>query len=152
LKVHYIACAQSSALDSTTNRLSLFHLMDEIAAAAFPTTLPSLCIAALFERDATETNQQSCVLTVSLDDVTVASFALSVQFGSTKRTRVVNTVQGLTIPGPGTVTVAIVCRSVVLASWQAQAVCTQPPKAGEPVPVAAKLPPKEPARKSPTLN
>ncbi len=119
MKVHYIACAQSSSLDAKTNQLSLFHLLDEIGAAAFPLVLPSICVAALFEREAEDAPVQSFVLAVTLEGKLVASFSLSADFTRARRTRTVNTVQGLSLPGPGIATISLLQKTRVLATWQA---------------------------------
>ncbi len=122
MKVHYIACATSSSLDAKTNQLSLFHILDEISGAAFPLVLPSLCVAALFEREADEPPQQSFVLAVTLDGKLLSSFTLGVDFSRARRTRAVNTIQGLTLPGPGAAAVTLLQKTRVLAAWQARVV------------------------------
>lgn len=117
MKVRYIACAASSSVDHKTNELSLFQVMDEVAADGFPLRLPSLCVAALFERDAHEPATQSYAMTVSLDAALVASFALQVDFAGARRSRSVNTVKGLAIPAPGLVAVRLAQKSEMLAEW-----------------------------------
>ena len=124
MKVHYICCAQSSSLDSKTNQLSLFHVLDEIGGAAFPLVLPNLCVASLFEREPEDGPLQSFNLAVALDGTLLASFTMSVDFSKSRRNRTVNTIQGLSIPATGTVTVSLLQKSRVLAEWQALAVQT----------------------------
>ncbi len=119
MKVHYIACATSSSLDTKTNQLSLFHILDEIRGAAFPLVLPSICVATLFEREPEDAAVQSFVMAVTLDGKLLASFALSADFTKVRRTRAVNTVQGLTLPGPGAATITLLQKTRVLATWQA---------------------------------
>ena len=122
MKVHYICCAQSSSLDSKTNQLSLFHILDEIGGVAFPLVLPSLCVAALFEREADDDAVQPFILAVSLDATLLASFTMSVDFARSRRNRTVNTIQGLVIPAAGLVTITLLQKSKVLAEWRAMAV------------------------------
>ena len=117
MKVRYIACAQGSSVDHKTNELSLFQVLDEIGSEAFPVRLPSLCVAALFEREADEEQAQGYVMTVSLDAALIASFALQVDFGGARRNRSVNTVKGLTIPTPGLVAVRLSQKGAALAEW-----------------------------------
>ena len=117
MKVRYIACAAGSSVDHKTNELSLFQVLDEIGAQAFPIRLPSLSVAALFERAADEAPAQGYVMTVSLDAALIASFALQVDFAGARRNRSVNTVKGLAIPAPGLVAVRLAQKSEVLAEW-----------------------------------
>ncbi|MDR3461368.1 MAG: hypothetical protein P4L76_03510 [Beijerinckiaceae bacterium] len=124
MKVHYITCAKSSSVDSKTNQLSLFHVLDEIGAAAFPLHLHSVCVAALFEREAEDAVTQSYALVVKLDGGLLASFTMTIDFSGARRNRSVNTVQGLTIPAAGAVTIAMVQKGKVLAEWRALALLT----------------------------
>ena len=137
MKVRYIAVAAGSSVDHKTNELSLFQVMDEIGAEAFPVRLPSLSVAALFERAADEAQAQSYVMTMSLDAALIASFALQVDFAGARRNRSVNTVKGLTIPAAGMVAVRIAQRSEVLAEWSFVAFQT-----------SAESQPREPARRA----
>lgn len=122
MKVHYIACAQSSSLDTKTNQLSLFHLLDEIGGAAFPLVLSSICVAALFEREAEDASAPSFVLAVTLDGKLIASFTLSADFTKSRRSRAVNTIQGLTLPAPGALAISVLQKTRVLAEWRAPVV------------------------------
>ena len=122
VKVHYIACAKSSAVDGQTNQLSLFHVLDEIAGAAFPLTLPSFCVASLFEREPDDGPEQAFVLAITLDEALLASFTMKVDFAKSRRNRSVNTIQGLTIPAAGAVSISILQRSKILAVWHALAI------------------------------
>lgn len=130
MKVHYIACAASSSLDAASNQLSLFHMLDEISGPAFPLSLPSFCVAALFEREAKDAVVQSFVLAVSLDTALIASFTMSVDFSASRRNRSVNTVRGLTIPATGLVTISLLQKTRVLAVWEAPALESGPRTAG----------------------
>lgn len=121
MKVHYISCAKSSSVDGKTNQLSLFHILDEISAPSFPLHLQSICVAALFERDPDDGSVQSYALVIKLDGGLLASFTMTVDFTTARRNRSVNTIQGLTIPAAGAVTIAMVQKGKVLAEWRALA-------------------------------
>jgi len=124
VKVQYITCAKSSSVDSKTNQLSLFHVLDEIGAPSFPLHLQSVCIAALFEREPDDALVQSYSLVIKLDGGLLASFTMTIDFTGARRNRSVNTIQGLTIPATGAVTIAIVQKGKILAEWRALALLT----------------------------
>lgn len=128
MKVHYISCAKSSSVDGKTNQLSLFHVLDEITATAYPLKIESFCVAALFEREAGEEGLQSYNLAVKLDGGLLASFTMSIDMSGARRNRSVNTIQGLTIPAAGMVTVVIVQKGVLLAEWFMVAVASGAPR------------------------
>ena len=113
-----MSCATSSSVDGKSNQLSLFHILDEISAPAFPLTLTSFCVAALFEREPDDADNSSFVLTITLDDALLASFTMSVDFSRSRRNRSVHTIQGLTIPAPGLIAIALVQKTRVLADWR----------------------------------
>ena len=117
MKIQYIACAASSSVDHKTNELSLFHILDEIGGSTFPLHVANLSIAALFERTPDEDQVQSYLMTISLDDVLLASFSMQVDFARGRRNRCVNKIKGLTIPTPGRVTIRIMQKADVLATW-----------------------------------
>jgi hypothetical protein len=121
VKVHYISCAKSSSVDGKTNQLSLFHVLDEISAPSFPLHLHSVCVAALFERESDDASLQSYALVIKLDGNLLASFTMTIDFTTSRRNRSVNTIQGLTIPGAGAVTIAAVQKGKILAEWRALA-------------------------------
>ncbi len=150
MKIQYVACAASSSVDHKTNELSLFHVLDEVGAAAFPLQLPSLCVATLFEREPAEAQVQSYVMTISLDDALLASFSMQVDFVGGRRNRSVNTIKGLAIPAPGRVAIRILQKADVLAEWSLVAYAT----ATAPAPQRAAPRVSEPARAKPgpTVN
>jgi hypothetical protein len=111
-------------VDGKTNQLSLFHVLDEIGAPSFPLHLQSVCVAALFEREPDDAVVQSYALVVKLDGGLLASFTMTIDFTTARRNRSVNTIQGLTIPAAGAVTIAMVQKGKVLAEWRALALLT----------------------------
>ncbi len=129
MKVYYIACAKSSSVDGKTNQLSLFHVLDEIGAPAFPLQLQSFCVAALFEREPEDADVQSFVLAIYLNATLLASFTMQVDFTRSRRNRSVHTIQGLTIPSAGAVSITLTQKSRQLAEWRALALLTAGPAA-----------------------
>ncbi len=146
MKVHYIACAKSSSVDGKTNQLSLFHVLDEITAAAYPLKIESFCVAALFEREPGEDGPQSYNLVIKLDGGMLASFTMSIDMSGARRNRSVNTIQGLTIPAAGVVSVAILQKGALLADWQMIAVAAGAARPAPPASVTPSAP--APAPKS----
>jgi hypothetical protein len=152
--VHYIACSTSSAVDAKTNRLSLFHVLDEISAPGFPLTLATICVASLFEREVEEDPLQIYNLAFSLNSALLASFPMQVEFHKARRNRAVNTIAGLSIPAPGMVLVSIVQKNRVLAQWPMPAIQTGGVSVGvspSSTPPRNEKPP-TPAKTRPTVN
>lgn len=96
----FMTCAQSSAVDSQTGRLSLFHLLEQVQATSFPTAL-SLTLVGMFAREASEADDQSVRLRVELEEAAVFESAVNFAFRGKPRSRVLMAMNGLAIPSAG---------------------------------------------------
>ena len=100
MKLIFMTCAQSSAVDSQTGRLSLFHLLEQVQAHAFPTAM-SLTLVGMFAKDASEADEQSVRLKVELDDAVIFDSPVNFSFKGKQRSRVLTAMNGLGIPSAG---------------------------------------------------
>jgi len=101
MKLIFMTCAQSSAVDSQTGRLSLFHLLEQVQATSFPTAM-SLTLVGMFAREAGEADDQSVRLKVDLEQTPVFDSAVNFSFRGKPRSRVLMAMNGLAIPSAGT--------------------------------------------------
>ena len=101
MKLNFMTCAQSSAVDSQTGRLSLFHLLEQVQATTFPTAM-SLTLVGMFVKEPAESDDQSVRLKVELDDKVIFDSPVAFSFKGKQRSRVLTAMNGLGIPGPGT--------------------------------------------------
>ena len=101
MKLIFMTCAQSSAVDSQTGRLSLFHLLEQIQAPSFPTAMP-LTLVGLFVKEPGEPDEQSVRLKVELGDAVIFDSPVAFSFKGRQRSRVLTVMNGLGIPGVGT--------------------------------------------------
>ncbi len=101
MELTFIAGAQSSAVDSQTGRLSLFHILEQVQVAVFPASL-SLTLVAVFAKGADEPDDQSVRLKVGLGETVVFDTPVAISFRGKLRNRVLTAMSGLGIPGPGT--------------------------------------------------
>lgn len=100
MKLVFVACAQSSAVDSQTGRLSLFHLLEQMQATAFPTSL-SLTLVGMFAKESGDPDDQSVRLRIGLDDTPLLDSSVAFSFEGKSRTRVLTAINGVGITGPG---------------------------------------------------
>lgn len=100
MKLMFMACAQSSAVDSQTGQLSLFHLLEQMQVTAFPTSL-SFVLVGMFAKEAADSDDQSVRLKVALDDTALPESSVAFSFAGKLRNRVLITINRLGIPGPG---------------------------------------------------
>ena len=95
-----LTCAQSSAVDSQTGQLSLFHLLEQAQATSFPTAL-SLTLVGMFAREADEADDQSVRLKVELGQTAIFESSVSFSFRGKLRSRVLMAMNGLAVPSAG---------------------------------------------------
>lgn len=95
-----MTCAQSSAVDSQTGRLSLFHLLEQVQATSFPTVL-SLTLVGMFARETGEADDQSVKLKVDLGETAIVESSVNFSFRGKPRSRVLMAMNGLAIPSTG---------------------------------------------------
>lgn len=107
MKLIFMACAQSSAVDSQTGQLSLFHLLEQMQAAVFPTSV-SLTVIGIFTKGPDDSDSQSVRLKVELSDTVIFDAPVTFSFGGKPRNRVVTAMKGLGIPGAGVLSFSFV--------------------------------------------
>lgn len=100
MKLIFMTCAQSSAVDSQTGRLSLFHLLEQVQATNFPTAM-SLTLVGMFSREAGDPDDQSVRLKVALGETVIIDSTVNFSFQGKQRSRVLMALNGLAIPSAG---------------------------------------------------
>lgn len=95
-----MACAQSSAVDSQSGQLSLFHLLERMQAAAFPTSI-AVTVVGMVVKEADDLDSQSVRLVVDLNGTVIFDAPISFSFGQQPRNRIITALKGLGIPGAG---------------------------------------------------
>lgn len=100
MKLIFMTCAQSSAVDSQTGRLSLFHLLEQVQATNFPTAM-SLTLVGMFTREAGDPDDQSVRLKVELGETAILDSSVNFSFQGKQRSRVLMALNGLAIPSAG---------------------------------------------------
>ena len=118
MKLVFISCSQSGAVDATTNLMSLFHILEQIQSAAFPSALPSLTLGAIFSKEQGDADSNSLRLRIALGDAAILDTALTFSFQGRARGRLMAAINGLAVPGPGVLSFSILSDSGQnLGSW-----------------------------------
>jgi len=122
------ACSETILQDSQTNVVSLINVVDEISSPSFPIILPKFSLVALAKREIEEDNnpQLRAIATLNNEPLFQTEFILS--FLDKTRARAVIVVQGIIIPGPGTVRVSLFSPQAELAFWEIIVTATGQPQ------------------------
>jgi hypothetical protein len=119
MEVLLFACADSAVIDSRTNRLSLFNLVEELNAADFPCSISGLALVLVLLRSSSEPDETVVTVQSIQDGEIISSFSLPVQFHHHLRARVVADLDGLSARGAGIVELSIISSNqTLMASWK----------------------------------
>jgi hypothetical protein len=101
MKLLFATCAQSSAVDAQTNRLSLFHILEQMQAAALPASL-SLVLVGIFAKETGDPDDHSVQVRAWMGSTVLLESPVAISFRATTRGRIVAVINGLGIPAHGT--------------------------------------------------
>jgi hypothetical protein len=107
MRCELFAVAESASIDITTNRLSIFHIWDEITTPSLPTMMPSLAIVMMLTREENEPNDVDLQVSVSRNGQTLAQIPATVSFQTMLKARFVATVQGMVFTEQGVYELAV---------------------------------------------
>src|SRR6266404_9957748 len=109
--------SQLAIIDLNTKSFSAIAVAEEYNVSTFPTLIPQICISLLAVREATEPDQPEGILRLQLNSQEILAQPIKLDFQGRIRLRVVNFIQGLVIPVPGTLTCSLTIGEAVLGSW-----------------------------------
>src|SRR6266567_5931669 len=110
-------CSQGAVRDAENNTISAFNIIEDLQTGAFPLFVQQIFAVAFLQRDAADPAQVQMTLDVLLNDQVINTFPIPVNFGDKLRTRLITKINGLSIPGPGNLTMRLMHNGETLASW-----------------------------------
>lgn len=111
------ACAQSVVRDAETNRVSVFNVLEEIAAPEFPAFLPELATVLFLERRPSDPNEVECEFAFVLNGEELWRGNLLVHFDGKLRSRAFLVARGVGPLEPGRLTVTWYVAGKKTGSW-----------------------------------
>jgi hypothetical protein len=122
MRVKLFTCALSSSLDARSNSISIFHLLEEIAAPAYPIVVQRISIVGLLFLDDNEPRPE-IELRIFLGDQQLFVGPFQANFEVQRTARAVAEFNGLVVPAPGIVRTALSMEGRDFANWEV--VCRQ---------------------------
>ena len=101
MDVELAICAESAVLDQTTNKLSLFGIVEELSGAGFPGFIPNVFFVLFLKRKKSEPEKLDFKISVELNGTSFFSAPFSMSFQGKLRARAIANLQGVPIAGPG---------------------------------------------------
>ncbi len=117
MKVIMFACAQSISIDSQTNNISLFNIIEEINVSSFPIVINNFVVFSFIIREESEPNSISCRLKLILGNELISEIPFELNFQSQNKVRSVVNIMGFIIPTPGLLKVSLNSGEDDLSSW-----------------------------------
>jgi hypothetical protein len=120
MRLVLFACAESAAIDQATNRLSVFHFLEDLSSPTFPTALPSVTAVFILAREEAEADSFNLTLRVTESgrDQPILEGPIFVQFQGRLRSRLLANIAGLPLVAPGRLQFAVFDDQHELARWE----------------------------------
>jgi hypothetical protein len=101
MKVQFALCAQSASVDRSSNRVSIFNVIDHFAAPSLPIFLPTVTFVSVLECEEQEAMSFKGILDVVLNNEALIRAEIPIQFTLNRLARVLVTFNTIPIREEG---------------------------------------------------
>ena len=116
IKIRLLTIAESAVIAKTTNKLSIFNIVDEIQCSAFPALVKTLDLVVGSNRDPkTDPRKCSLRLKISLGRKKLFEHPVAVDYESKSRSNLIIHLQGIAVREPGMLNFAVYLKKSRLA-------------------------------------
>jgi hypothetical protein len=100
MRVQFALCAQSASVDRTSNRVSIFGVIDHLPVSTFPIVVPNVTFVSVIENDKGGESSIRGSLEISTKRGVVSQFDIPIYFTNNRLARVVVNFQGIPVNEP----------------------------------------------------
>ena len=104
MRVQFALCAQTASVDRSSNRLSIFNVIDHFPASSLPIVIPAITFVSIIESDKNESTNVKGILEIGSSKGLIARIELPITFVNGRLARIVVNLQGIPIREAGPVT------------------------------------------------
>jgi hypothetical protein len=123
-----VLVCESALHDRNSNMMSLINLLEQVRPDGYPALIPRLTIFVLFERDEDDGANSEARVSLFLGDQRLFEDAtVDINFGEATLNRNILQLQGLVVPGPGTMFVRVMVGDAQLESYRLRALPPETP-------------------------
>jgi len=105
--IQYAVASKSVSVDQQTNSLSIFDIIEDIAALNFPISINELVFTCAVQREPDEPNTCAAEIEISFRDAAILTRVFEINFGTKLKSRLVIRTGGLPISEPGVLSCVI---------------------------------------------
>ncbi len=113
-----VILAEDVCLDSTTNRISAFNLIESISTNTIPSIIPKIAFICFWERKPEDVASIHGIFTVSLNDEKILSHSVIVDFNENLMNRSIYRLNGIMIKKPGKMTFSVILENKASAKTE----------------------------------
>ena len=124
MKCTFAVCAEGASVDSTSNLLSIFNIIDEINSQTFPVAFPRLVVVFIVERADGDEDRNEAFITFKVNNEEKVRQPVLMDFQDKKRLRLVLQFAGIVFTEPGQVRASLVLGQEELGSWKLDIILT----------------------------
>lgn len=117
MDVLFCLCADSATVDRTTNRLSIFNVIEQISGPTFPGFFPSLALVLMVRRKKSEPNSVDLKTVGTQDGKKIFELPFTLSFQTHLQARAVLTLQGIPLHKPGVLKFSVMNKNKEIGSW-----------------------------------
>ncbi|BDB15544.1 MULTISPECIES: DUF6941 family protein [Acidithiobacillus] len=103
IRAKYSLVAEGACIDGQTGQCSIFSVLDDINAVAFPTFIAKVCFICLWERDDVDTDVKDGEFIINVGDHEFMRNKIKIEFNGRTMNRSIYRVNGIIITEPGIV-------------------------------------------------
>jgi hypothetical protein len=115
MKVQFALCAQTASIDRTTNRVSIFNVIDHLPVSSFPINVPAVTFVSVIESDKDGDSNVKGILEITANKSLVARVDVPINFTTNRLARVVINFQGIPVREAGPLTFRLTIPTEVTA-------------------------------------
>jgi len=130
----FAVCAESVVIDISTNNVSIFNIVDAIAAVGFPIGINKLSAIFLLTREEVDPSTVDAIISVSMANEAISTHPYQIDFQGTLRNRCVVTAGGIVVPGPGILKFSLTINNAEIAAIDVAVSGPPPTLAAEAIP------------------
>jgi hypothetical protein len=129
MRVQFALCAQTASIDRTTNRVSIFNVIDHLPVSSFPINIPAVTFVSVIESDRDGDTNVKGILEISTSKSLIFKTEVPINFTSNRLARVVINFQGVPVREPGPLTFRLTIPDEVTAETMFRVINVTPKEA-----------------------
>lgn len=110
-------CARGIVIDSKTNNVSIFNILEQLNSEGFPLIIPEFSVFNFLERTSDDPSEYDLEVVITNNDVELLRGPLKVNFEDKFKNRAVISIGGLAVPNPGILRTSLLYKGQELGSW-----------------------------------